>query len=254
MDSLITLSNKLADEAGKVIKQYFRGGFETEYKEDETPVTIADKEAERAMRKIIEKERPQDGIIGEEFGTKETQSGLTWVLDPIDGTKSFTIGRANFGTLIGLCEDNVPVLGVIDQTILGERWIGGRGHPTQMNGETVITRNCPALSNAILSCTAPGQISDGTPPLWQRLEEKARFFVWGSDCYFYALLAQGGLDVVIESGLAMHDFAALIPVIENAGGTCCDWNGDALTLESDGTMLALGDASLKKEILDLIKP
>ncbi len=253
MDEFIPLTHRLADAAGNIARQYFRSDFDTEYKSDETPVTIADKEIERILREILEQERPQDGIFGEEFGKKESKSGLTWVLDPIDGTKSFTIGRANFGTLIALCEEDKPILGVIDQAITKERWIGGKDLPTQMNGTNIKTRACPLLSNAMMACTAPGQLSMGTPPLWQRLEEKGRFFVWGSDCYFYGLLAQGGLDLVIESGMATYDYTALIPIVESAGGHTCDWQGHPLTLTSDGTILALADISMKDEVLEIIQ-
>ena len=124
MQEFVTLANRLADEAGKIVKDYFRTPFEVEIKGDESPVTVADRAVEKRMRDILEKQRPDDGIYGEEYGIKDSKSGYTWVLDPIDGTKSFVIGRPTFGTLIALCQDGVPILGVIDQPILGERWVG----------------------------------------------------------------------------------------------------------------------------------
>jgi inositol-phosphate phosphatase/L-galactose 1-phosphate phosphatase/histidinol-phosphatase len=124
MQELLLLANHLADEAGSVITRYYRTDFAVDRKSDETPVTVADRGAEEAMRRVIEEHRPEDGILGEEFGIKESRNGYTWVLDPIDGTKSFVAGRPTFGTLIALCKDDVPILGIINQPVLGERWIG----------------------------------------------------------------------------------------------------------------------------------
>ena len=124
MQEFTEIANRLADEAGEIVRRHFRQPFDVETKSDDSPVTIADRGVEKRMREIIEEERPQDGILGEEFGEKPSESGLTWVLDPIDGTKSFVIGRPTFGTLIALCEDGIPKLGVIDQAILKERWVG----------------------------------------------------------------------------------------------------------------------------------
>ena len=179
MREFIELSNYLADEAGYIIKKYYRQSFVVERKSDESPVTIADKNVEKRLRKIIEIERPDDGIIGEEFGTKEGKNEYTWVFDPIDGTKSFVIGRPTFGTLIALCENGIPILGIIDQPILKERWIGAKGHPTLFNGKKVHTHSCKKLSDAKLSSTNPKQLSS----CWEKLDEKSKFFVWGGDCY-----------------------------------------------------------------------
>lgn len=134
MNEFVTLAKRLADEAGKIVKRYYRQPFDVISKEDESPVTIADRKIEERMREILEDARPQDGIYGEEHGVKTGESGLTWVLDPIDGTKSFVIGRPTFGTLIALCEDSIPKLGVIDQPILGERWIGDGEQTFLMEG------------------------------------------------------------------------------------------------------------------------
>lgn len=247
MQELSLLANHLADEAGKVITRYYRTDFAVEGKEDESPVTVADKTVEQTLRAIIEAKRPEDGILGEEYGPKESKNGLTWVIDPIDGTKSFVVGRPTFGTLIALCKDGVPVLGLIDQPILKERWVGD-GTQTTFNGAPVKTRACPTLTSARLASTSPAQL----PHLWEKLNDSCNFMVWGGDCYSYGLLANGWLDGVIEDFLAPYDFLALPPIVMGAGGWMGDWNGNPLTLQSKGKTLAVGDAALKDSVLSLL--
>ncbi len=247
MQALLSFANQLADASGEVITRYFRTDFAVDSKEDATPVTIADRMVEAELRKMIESSRPDDGILGEEYGPKESRNGYTWVLDPIDGTKSFTIGRPSFGTLIALCKDEVPILGVIDQPILKERWVGD-GKQTTFNGAPVRTRNCAALKKAKVASTSPSQLVNE----WPRFYKECNYMVWGGDCYSYGLLSNGWLDGVIESGLAPYDFAAIPPIVAGAGGWMGDWDGKPLTLKSDGRTLALGDASLKDDFLNLL--
>lgn len=250
MQEFSTLANDLADQAREIIMSHFRNFFEIEKKSDDSPVTIADRAVEQHMREMIEKARPQDGIIGEEFGKKPSESGLNWVLDPIDGTKSFMIGRPTFGTLIGLWEGNEkPLLGIIDQAILNERWEGQDEQQTKFNGRAVSTRACPRLSQAISGCTSPAQI----PEHWQQLYNASKSVVWGIDCYGYAMMASGSMDMILEDKLVTHDFAALPPIIEGAGGFISDWHGKRLTLKSSGQVLALGDTSLKEEAFSFIQ-
>ena len=378
IESIIPLATHLADEAGEIIRPYFRQKFEVETKADASPVTIADRSVEERLRAIIEEKRPEDGIIGEEFGIIEGKNQYDWVFDPIDGTKSFIIGRPTFGTLIALCENGVPILGIIDQPILNERWIGAKDLPTTFNGQKVTTRSCKNLSDARLASTSPRQLhnsppippvngggqkemppasgetlqsslsanerglcnplspqtrrfhnhlppragrlcnplppragelcnhlprkrgelcnplspqrggtlqsslsasegnstintppaSGGTPQssppasggikggescyLWQKLQEASSIFIWGGDCYSYGLLANGGLDAVIETLLGTYDYAALPPIIEGAGGHMCDWNGNPLSIDSDGRTIAVGDIALKDQILEIV--
>ncbi len=252
MQEFRQLANRLADEAGQIVRQHFRTAFDVESKADASPVTIADRAVEKRLREIIEKERPEDGIFGEEFGIKKSQNGLTWVLDPIDGTKSFVIGRPTFGTLIALCEDNAPVLGIIDQPILKERWLGAKGSPTVFNGAPVKTRSCKKLSQACVSSTTPAMFSK-TGPVYEKFEHGAKMMSWGADCYAYGLLANGYCDIVVEANLSPYDFAALVPVIEGAGGKICDWRGNPLTLQSEGNVIALGDPALWGEVSKILK-
>lgn len=254
MQEFLDLANRMADEAGKIVQKYFRQHFDVERKDDDSPVTIADREVEKRLREIIEKDRPDDGILGEEFGIKESKSGLTWVLDPIDGTKSFMIGRPTFGTLIALCEDNLPKLGVIDQAILKERWAGVEGQRTTMNGQGVFTRQCKDLGNAAIGSTTPAmfdKLSD-FGQAYEMFEKTGHNIIWGGDCYMYGLIASGHMDVAFEQNLSAYDFAALVPVIKGAGGHITDWRGDELTLNSAGKVIAVGDPGLWPEIQHMI--
>ncbi|MEZ5814830.1 MAG: inositol monophosphatase family protein [Alphaproteobacteria bacterium] len=249
MQEFVALANRLADAAGEIVKQYYRQPFEVETKGDDSPVTIADRAIEQRMREMIEAERPQDGILGEEFGVKDGTNGLTWVLDPIDGTKSFVIGRPTFGTLIALCDGGLPKLGVIDQAILGERWVGVNGEQTLFNGKAVKCAPCPSLEAARIGSTTPAMF-EKVGPVYQKFNE-GRFF-WGGDCYQYGLMACGFVDVILEAGLSPYDYAALVPVVQGAGGHMSDFAGRALTLESDGTVLAVGDKALVDEALEVL--
>jgi len=252
MQEFITIANSLADAAGEIVREHFRTAFYVIAKEDDSPVTIADRAIETRMREMLEDLRPEDGILGEEFGIKESRSGLTWVLDPIDGTKSFVIGRPTFGTLIALAEEDAPVLGVIDQGVSGERWVGVRGQATLFNGETVRVRDCGDLAQACVASTTPAMFSD-TKPVYEAFEDQCRMMAWGGDCYMYGLLANGHMDICVEAALSPYDFAALVPVVQGAGGVMSDWDGADLTLKSDGRVVASGSRVLHEEALRLIR-
>ncbi|MGH1398265.1 MAG: inositol monophosphatase family protein [Alphaproteobacteria bacterium] len=245
------LANRLADAAGEIVREYFRTPFDVEIKGDDSPVTIADRAVEKRLREILAVERPDDGIYGEEFGVKEGSSGYTWVLDPIDGTKSFVIGRPTFGTLIALCDESgAPKLGVIDQPILGERWIGD-GDVTTFNGEVVHARPCTELSKASVCSTTPAMFSD-MEPVYERFETGCRM-IWGGDCYMYGMMANGYLDVAIEANMQPYDYLALVPVVTGAGGCISDFSGQALTLDSGtSTVVACGDPALFEDVKALL--
>jgi len=250
----IDLALQLADAAGAVIRPYFRTPHGEETKADLSPVTRADREAEAAMRRILDAERSGDGIVGEEYGEKPGVTGRQWVLDPIDGTRSFTAGRAIFGTLIALVEDGWPVLGIIDQPVQRERWLGVAGRPTLFNGAATRTRVCAALDGARLATTSPHLFADGDVRHFLALAAAVRETpLYGGDCYNYALLSSGHLDLVCESGLKLHDFAALVPVVEGAGGRMCDWDGDPLTADSPGHVLAIGDPARTDDVLEALR-
>ena len=254
LDDDIALALRLADAAGAAIRQYFRVNVASERKEDASPVTLADRAAEEAMRRILDAERPHDTIIGEEFGTKEGASGRSWVLDPIDGTTAFLAGRPIFGTLIALMVDGWPVMGVIDQPITKERWVGATGRPTTLNGTPVRTRPCRELADASIATTGPHYFSDHDGEHFMGLAAKTdyRRMVMGGDCYNYAMLASGHLDIVCEANLKIYDWAALVPVVEGAGGCMADWNGEPLNASSDGHVLALGDAARLEDVVEAL--
>ncbi|MEJ6011999.1 inositol monophosphatase family protein [Novosphingobium aquae] len=250
----IALALRLADAAREAILPWFRADMQSERKGDSTPVTEADRAAEEAMRRILKAEAGRDAVHGEEFGASPGSTGRTWVLDPIDGTAGFLAGRAMFGTLIALVVEGWPVLGVIDQPVMKERWLGVSGRPTTLNGNPVRTRACRSLSDATLATTGPHYFDDHEGGHFMALAAKTdhRRMVMGGDCYNYAMLASGHLDIVCEAGLKLHDYAALVPVVEGAGGTMCDWNGDPLHAGSTGHVLALGDPARVEDVIEAL--
>lgn len=250
----IQLAHRLADVAGEAIRPHFRAGLEAERKGDASPVTIADRAAEEAMRRLLTAEAAQDGVHGEEFGVTEGRSGRQWVLDPIDGTTAFLAGRPIFGTLIALLVEGFPVLGIIDQPILRERWVGVTGQTTTMNGHPVSTRPCRELAEATIATTGPHYFDDHQGQHFMALAARTdhRRMVMGGDCYNYAALASGHIDIVCEANLKLHDFAALVPVVEGAGGTMADWNGDPLHAGSDGHVIALGDPARLEDVVEAL--
>ncbi|MCA1940198.1 MAG: histidinol-phosphatase [Caenispirillum bisanense] len=247
---LLALANRLADTSGAVIRQYFRTPVAVDDKSDASPVTIADRGAEEAIRAVLAEVVPDHGIIGEEFGRANEGAELVWVLDPIDGTKAFISGKPSFGTLIALLKDGRPWLGVIDQPITGERWIGAAGHGTTLAGKALKTRPCTDLAQATLYATAPEMFKGDDWTAFQRLYQSVKLPRYGSDCYAYGLLALGFVDLVCEADLKVYDWAAVVPVIEQAGGIVTDWQGRPLTPDSDGHVLAAGDARLHAAALE----
>jgi histidinol phosphatase-like enzyme (inositol monophosphatase family) len=243
---------RLADAAGAVVRKYYRATLEVESKADASPVTIADREAEQALRAMIRAAYPDHGIEGEEFPGERLDAEFVWRLDPIDGTKSFVVGRPLFGTLIGLTRANRPILGVIDQCILGERWVGVAGARSTWNDRPIRVRRCSGLEQAIMSVTSPQMFTAAERAALTRVESAVRFPVYGGDCYAYGLLAMGSIDLIVEADLDVHDFMALVPVIEGAGGIVTDWRGTALTPTSDGRIVAAGDRRVHERALKLL--
>lgn len=250
----IELAQRLADAAGEAIRPFYRNAFDQESKDDSSPVTEADRAAEAAMRTIIEAERPDDGIIGEEYGTINEGASRQWVLDPIDGTVSFIAGRPIFGTLVSLMQEGFPLIGVIDQPIAKERWVGVIGRETTFNGKPAQTARCRELKEAMLATSGPHYFDDHSAEHFLNLASKVApsKIIYGGDCYNYGLVASGHVDVVCEVGLKLHDFAALVPIVDGAGGMMCDWNGEPLHAESDGHVLAIGDQARVDDVLEAL--
>ena len=241
---LVALANSLADAARPIAARYFRTPVTVDDKADQSPVTIADREAETAMRTLLDSRVPQHGVFGEEHGAVRTDAEFVWVLDPIDGTKAFITGLPIFGTLIALLHRGVPVLGIIDQPISKERWVGVVGQGSTLNGRPIKVRACPGLDKAYMYSTAPQMFDGATAGRHQALAEKTKLFRWGGDCYAYGLLAAGHVDLVVENSLKLYDFAALVPVIKGAGGLITDWRGKDLDMHSDGSVIAAGDPAI----------
>jgi inositol-phosphate phosphatase/L-galactose 1-phosphate phosphatase/histidinol-phosphatase len=243
---LVALAQSLADAARPIAARYFRTPVTVDDKSDLSPVTIADREAETAMRTLLAKQAPSHGIFGEEHGAERTDAEYVWVLDPIDGTKAFITGLPIFGTLIALLHRGVPVLGIIDQPILKERWLGAAGRPSTLNDRPIKVRACGSLDKAYMYSTAPLMFPGPIAKRHEALAEKVKLFRWGGDCYAYGLLASGHVDLVVENSLKLYDFAALAPVIKGAGGLITDWQGRELDMHSDGSVLAAGDPAIHR--------
>ncbi len=219
-------------------------------------MTEADREAEWALRDYLLRRFPRHGVVGEEHGAVRPDAEWVWVLDPIDGTRAFITGRPMFGTLIGLLHRGTPVLGLIDQPVTGERWVGASGRTTFRGpfGGMVGCRSCPELSKAELSCTSPSVFRPADAPARDALCGAVKRTSWGGDCYSYGLLALGLLDVVVDSTMKPWDWAALVPVVEGAGGRVTDWQGRPLRLDGPGDVLAVGDPRLLSQVGHLLRP
>jgi histidinol phosphatase-like enzyme (inositol monophosphatase family) len=254
--ALIATAHALADAARLATLEHFRSdGLSAENKELShfDPVTIADRASEQRMREILAERRPNDAILGEEFGAKPGTSGLTWVLDPIDGTRSYLSGTPTWGVLISVADAEGPVFGIIDQPYIGERFAGGLGVAEvhgPMGRRTLRARPARPLSEAILFTTFPTVGSAEEGAAFAKVSAKARLTRYGIDCYAYALIAAGQIDVVIEAGLQAYDVQAPIAVIEAAGGIVTDWQGGQV--HQGGRVLAAASAAVHAEALAIL--
>lgn len=250
----VTLANQLADTARPIAKRYFRQPIEVIDKQDESPVTIADREIETAIRDLLQTAVPEHGIYGEEYGQQDIEQEWVWVIDPIDGTRAFITGVPLFGILIALCHNGKPVYGIIDQPHLEERWQGGHGYPAQYNSNTVTTRPCTRLAEAYQFTTSPEMFT--TPDeiaAFERVCGQVKMVRFGADCYAAGLIACGHADLIIEANLQPFDYMALVAVIEAAGGKVTDWSGERLAFDSDGRMLAAACPDLHAQALAVLQ-
>lgn len=247
----LALADTLADRARSIARSYFRRPLAVEHKPDRSPVTVADREIETELRRLIRAAFPAHGIRGEEFAA-EAGGEFTWVLDPIDGTKSFITGFPLFGSLIALLRAERPVLGVIEVPALGERWFGSEGAPTVFNGTPVRTSACNSIAQARLYTTTAEAFQGDDLRRYQAVAARAQLRRYGGDCYIYGLLASGHCDLVIEAAMQPHDFQALVPVVEGAGGRISDWNGRALDVNSDERVLAAATPALWEQALEVL--
>jgi len=257
--TLIEFAGTLADGAGAAILPHFREVLDVANKKNDgkfDPVTIADRDAEQIIRKLILQAYPDHGILGEEFGVVESRNGLTWCIDPIDGTRAFIMGVPQWGVLIGLHDGAAPLLGVMDQPFTGERFTGSRlgAHVTRNGVSTPLrTRACENLADAVLTTTHPGAFGKKSEhDAYLRVAAYTRMHRYGGDCYSYAMLAHGLIDLVIETALQPYDIQALIPIITAAGGVITNWRGGPA--DQGGQVIAAGDARLHALALQILQP
>lgn len=249
-DLYLSFAEELVDAVKPVVLSYFRTPLDVVLKSDESPVTVADRTIERHLREMIEARFPEHGIFGEEMGVKPG-NGLTWIIDPIDGTKSFITGFPLFGTLISLARDGRPFCGLIDIPITGERWTAKPG-VSSFAGKPARTSGCETVADARFYTTSPDMFTGAEVAAFERLSTSARMRRFGGDCYIYGLLASGHCDIALETGLQPHDYMALVPVVEGAGGCITDWKGEPLSMRSEGRVLASATPKLHAQALALI--
>lgn len=252
----LEVAHRLADAAREVILPYFRSSnLKTENKDANgfDPVTRADRDAEAAMRTLLADLRPDDAILGEELGASSGTSGLTWVLDPIDGTRGFMSGTPTWGVLIALCDENGPLLGLIDQPYIGERFVGGAGQAylDGPHGRSLLRCRPAALATSTLFTTFPEVGSALDRSGFEAVARHVQLTRYGMDCYAYGLIALGQADLVIEAGLNAYDVCAPIAVIKAAGGIVTDWQGGAA--HQGGRILAAGSPEVHAEALQILR-
>lgn len=248
----IKFSHIVADAVGEVHRKYFRKPVSTEYKDDSSPVTQCDKESESVMRDLVMKHYPEHGILGEEFPPHQADAEFVWIIDPVDGTKYFMTGHPTFALLLGLAYQGEFILGVIEQAITRERWIGADGVGSFLNNKPIQTRKCSELNKAILARAGFEWHTEGRDHYIDKVWKASHWAQWGVAPYDYGLLAAGHIDVVITAGPLVHDFAALGPIIRNAGGLITDWYGNKLTITSPNHVVAVGNPALLSEIIQLL--
>ncbi|WP_417481949.1 histidinol-phosphatase [Maricaulis sp.] len=253
----LIIAARMADAARAAIAPHFRQPLAVENKLQAgfDPVTIADRASETAMRAVLAELAPDDGILGEEFAPKPGLNGRQWVLDPIDGTRAFIAGLPSWTVLIALSEQDQPRIGLIDQPLTGERFIGWPGGACWQRGNetrNLQTSRTAALSDAILSSTDPYLFQGDEAAVFDHLRQRVRLCRYGYDAYAYAMLAMGGIDLVVESGLQTYDVQAIMPVVRGAGGVMTNWSGGDCS--GGGQVVAAANRELLAETLALLKP
>lgn len=252
-DRFTAIAEEMLDAARPLARRYFRSPLEVERKTDDSPVTLADRAIEQAMKATLARALPDHGVFGEEHGSAGLDRPFVWVIDPIDGTKSFISGVPTFGTLIALLHEGVPVLGVIDMPILGETWIAHEGGPSLMNGTPCRTSGRTRLADTILFATSPDQFTPEETEVFAGVSAACRARRFGGDCYSYGLLAAGHIDLILEAELQPYDYLPVVQVVRAAGGEITDWEGEELSLGSSGRVLAAASPELHAAALDSIR-
>lgn len=258
--------HNLADASGAAIMPYFRTRLDVDNKLSDgkfDPVTEGDRAGERAIRALIDSHHPDHGILGEEYGLKDGTSPFSWIIDPIDGTRVFMSGLPTWGTLIGAMQDTVPVVGVMDQPYTGERFFGGPSGAkliTRDGEQTMKCRSCETLDNAVLGATDPRMFAQSPDKeVFRTLSDSVKLLRYGGDCYNYAMVALGQMDLVVEAHNQAYDILPLVPIVEAAGGIVTDWAGRPLRSGADfersnGKMIAAGDTRIHQAAVEILSP
>ena len=255
LDEFVGFAHELADLVAPIVRADCASDITHVEKDDGSPVTATDRRVEQALRQAIEARYPDHGILGEEFGARDHDRDLVWVLDPIDGTRQFALGLPNFGSLIALCHAGTPVIGVIEQALLGQRCIGVAGRKTEMNGRPIVCRQRETLSECIMAASGPDSFAKGGIEGLETLRARTAWNVFDGGCLAYASLARGLLDICLDGpNLDPFDICALVPVIEGAGGVITGWNGERLGIQSPGPIIAAGSRAAHQQALDCVGP
>jgi inositol-phosphate phosphatase/L-galactose 1-phosphate phosphatase/histidinol-phosphatase len=249
-DEFIDFSHQVADAVGVIHRKHFRRDARIEIKPDRSPVTQVDREAEQVVRDMVAARYPDHGVIGEEYPPHQEDAEYTWVVDPLDGTQLYIMGRPLFGLLLALSCRGQFILGLIDHAVLGERWIGADGQGTFFNDHAVRSRTCNLIAEA--SFVRPGHkgVLPGFDEVIDEIAGQSRFVQWGITPYDYGLLASGHVDMLISVNPKLHDVAPLDPIVRNAGGIATDWFGNSITLDFRGPLIMCGDTGLHPQVLE----
>ena len=246
------IAHALANAARQNTVPLFRTRLDITVKPDHSPVTVADRAAEASMRRLLAADCPGHGILGEEHGRERMDADYLWVLDPIDGTKSFITGSPLWGTLVALLHHGQPILGMIDLPALGERWLAQRGQAAYCNEQQVRVSTCQDLTQAFVYTTSPDAFQPAEWAAFDALSQRCALRRFGGDCYIYAQLAGGYIDLVVEAGLQPYDYLAAVSLVEAAGGVMTDWNGQPLGVASDGRVVAAATSQLHVQALEAL--
>lgn len=251
-DFFIKTALQITADASEIPRRYFRADFDIEHKLDKSPVTIADQETEQFIRDALEQHFPDHAIFGEEFGRQRNDSEYEWIIDPIDGTRSFVSGMPLYGMLLALLKNQQPQLGIIRMPELNEVYVGDC-HTAILNQSIELhCSNTTALEDAIIYINEGEKINQQNPALFKRLSESGRVMRLGYDCYPHALVAAGQIDLVIDYDLKPYDYFSLIPVVEGAGGIITDWQGANLNMQSNGQVVSATTPELHQQALELL--
>jgi len=248
----LNFANRLADEAGIISMEYFRTSLDIENKSDESPVTIADKNTELKLRSMIEEKYPDHGILGEEFDSINPDAEFIWVIDPIDGTKSYLAGHKDFGNLISLTQNKKPIIGIINCPAHDERWVGAKNQNSTINQKSSKTSSVTKIEDAYFFSSGLYFDEPHLRNAVDKIKHKVKYYRYGGDCYMYGMVASGLIDFVIEDTLKVHDYMALVNVIEGSGGKVTDKFGNEITTDSRGSCIASANEKLHSELISLI--